>query len=75
MSVQTQHLLFTVLTSKLRSLDTLVHLNSCVGIWMGKTTRMGVTPLATVPDITITSKHTVMLGSLPSGEAEHQKIF
>lgn len=62
---RTQHLLFKLLTSKLRSLDDLVLLNSCVGIWMVKTIRMGLTPLATVPDTTITSKHMVILGGLP----------
>lgn len=72
---RTQHLLFTLLTSKLRSLGNLVLLNSCVGIRMGKTTKMGVTPLATIPDTTITSKHMVILGNLPSGEAESQKIL
>lgn len=72
--MQDQPLLFTLLTSKFRSLEDLVLLNSCVGVWMGKTTRMGGTPVATEPNSIITSKHTVIAGSLPQW-TEHQWIF
>lgn len=36
---------------------------------------MGLTPLATVPDTTITSKHMVILGGLPQWRGRASKDF
>lgn len=67
--MQDQHLLFTLLTPKLRILADLVLLNSCVGVWMGKTTRMGGTLWPQNPIPSLPQNTQGLLGAFPSGQS------